>query len=157
MQFPSRNNDVYLVDMERVEVVEGPQGTVFGGGAEAGVIRYVTNKPKLATTAGEANAGYGSTAGGDPNSMLSAVLNLPLIADTLAARAVFFAEHQGGYISNVPSTISYAPGTVPASTGVSANNAGVQCNNCNTVDYQGFRLSALWKMNENWNLLVQQN
>ena len=79
MQFPTRNNDVYLVDMERVEVLEGPQGTLFGGGAEAGAIRYITNKPKLEATSGEVNAGYGITAGGDPGTNLNAVLNVPLI------------------------------------------------------------------------------
>ena len=79
MQFPARNNDVYLVDMERVEVLEGPQGTLFGGGAQAGAIRYITNKPKLDATSGEVNAGYGITASGDPNTTLNAVLNLPLI------------------------------------------------------------------------------
>ena len=59
MQFPARNNDVYMVDMERVEVLEGPQGTLFGGGAQAGAIRYITNKPKLDVTEGNVNAGYG--------------------------------------------------------------------------------------------------
>jgi iron complex outermembrane receptor protein len=66
LQFPARNLDVYMVDMERIEVLEGPQGTLFGGGAEAGAIRYITNKPKLDTTEGNVNASYGWTAGGDP-------------------------------------------------------------------------------------------
>src|SRR6202011_3998519 len=79
MQFPARNLDVYLVDMERVEVLEGPQGTLFGGGAQAGAIRYITNKPKLNVTEGDVNASYGITAGGDPNSAVNATINLPLI------------------------------------------------------------------------------
>src|SRR5579864_7063157 len=103
MQFPARNNDVYLVDMERVEVLEGPQGTLFGGGAQAGAIRYITNKPNLSATSGGFTAGYGYTSGGDQNRQLNAVRNIPLIADTLGVRAVAFSEHQGGYISNVPS------------------------------------------------------
>jgi iron complex outermembrane recepter protein len=157
MTFPARNNDVYLVDMERIEVLEGPQGTLFGGSAQAGIIRYITNKPNLTTTSAEFNAGYGVTAGGDPNSKLNAVLNLPLIDGTLALRAVVFNEHQGGYISNVASTIAYQPGSAAATTGATANNAGLLGNNLNSVDTQGFRLSALWKFNDDWNLLLQQN
>jgi iron complex outermembrane recepter protein len=74
MQFPARNNDVYLVDLERVEVLEGPQGTLFGGGAEAGVIRYITNKPTLDATTGEVSAGHGITPGGHPNTALYGIL-----------------------------------------------------------------------------------
>jgi len=59
---PARNLDVYMVDMERVEVLEGPQGTLFGGGAEAGAVRYITNKPKLDAVSGDAEASYGVTA-----------------------------------------------------------------------------------------------
>jgi iron complex outermembrane recepter protein len=159
MQFPARNNDPYLVDMERVEVLEGPQGTLFGGGAEAGAIRYITNKPKIDSTSGNFNAAYGYTAGGNPNSQMSAVLNLPLIPGALAIRAVVFNEKQGGYISNVPSTISDPAGSVGATLGgnPSANNYSLVQNNANDVTYQGARLSALWKVNDNWDFLLQQN
>jgi len=159
MQFPARNNDPYLVDMERVEILEGPQGTLFGGGAQAGAIRYITNKPQLDVTSAEYNGGYGYTSGGDQNSQLNAVLNVPLIANKLALRAVVFDEHQGGYISNVPSTIGYQPGTNPVTLGgnPTASNAGLQQSNANTIDYQGFRLSALYKVNDAWDVLLQQN
>ena len=161
MQFPARNNDPYVVDLERIEVLEGPQGTLFGGGAEAGAIRYITNKPRLDVTSGEVNAGYGITAnGGDPNTQLNAVLNLPLIQNTLAIRAVIFSERQGGYIDNVPGTIAYLPDSPMVAKGGAnpiANNAGLVENNTNPVDYQGFRLSALWKINDDWNFLIQQN
>src|ERR1700733_11610687 len=49
-QLPGRNLDVYAADLERVEVLEGPQGTLFGAGAQAGAIRYITNKPKIDVT-----------------------------------------------------------------------------------------------------------
>ena len=151
MQAPGRNVDVYMVDMERIEVLEGPQGTLFGGGAQAGAIRYITNKPKLDVTEGDANAGYGTTSrGGDPNSMANLTINLPVIADTLAVRAVIFNDHRGGYISNVAGSIS-SPGTPVA------NNASLVGSNENPVSYTGARLSALWKVNDNWNALIQQN
>ena len=118
MQFPGRNNDVYLVDMERVEVLEGPQGTLYGGGAQAGAIRFITNRPKLGVTEGIVNAGYGITAGGDPNNNLNAVLNLPF-GDNFALRGVIFSDHHGGYISNVSDTIA-----VPPVTPADQNSAG---------------------------------
>ena len=85
-QLPGRNLDVYAADLERIEVLEGPQGTLFGGGALNGVLRYITNKPKIDVTEGSVDAGYGITAHGDPNTNVTAVLNLPLIEDTLAVR-----------------------------------------------------------------------
>ena len=66
-QLPNRNLDIYAADLNRIEVLEGPQGTLFGAGAEAGVIRYITNEPKLDVTEGNVKAGYGVTAHGDPN------------------------------------------------------------------------------------------
>ncbi len=152
MQFPARNLDVYMVDMERVEVLEGPQGTLFGGGAEAGAIRYITNKPKLNVTEGNTEVSYGTTAGGDPNASGNATINIPLIADTLAVRATIFDDHRGGYIANVPSTVSLPNGAAPAT-----NNNALVANNTNPVTYTGFRLGALWQINDNWSALVSQS
>lgn len=152
MQFPSRNNDVYIVDMQRIEVLEGPQGTLFGGGAEAGAIRYITNKPQLDVTEGDVNASYGVTAGGDPNASANATINLPVIANTLAIRATIFDDHQGGYISNVPGTISSA-----LQRNVTANNYALVASDTNTATYTGLRASALWKIDDAWSVLIEQN
>jgi iron complex outermembrane recepter protein len=158
MQFPARNNDVYLVDMERVEVLEGPQGTLFGGGAQAGAIRYITNKPKFDGVSGETNFGYGITAHGRPNTQLNGTINVP-VTDYLALRAVVFSDRRGGYIDNVPGTISYYPGSTPNTLGgnPTANNGPVQGTATNPIETQGARLSVLWKINDDWDALLQQN
>jgi outer membrane receptor protein involved in Fe transport len=167
-QMPYRNLDIYAADLERVEILEGPQGTLFGAGAEAGAVRYITNKPKLDVTEGTVNAGYGWTTHGDPNTNVDATLNLPVIADTLAVRAVVYDDNRGGYINNVPGTftrqntdlgiIRYVGGAVPANPASinSINNNSTVANAINPVTYQGIRASALWKINEDWNVLLAQ-
>jgi outer membrane receptor protein involved in Fe transport len=163
---PARNLDVYAADLERIEVLEGPQGTLFGSGAEAGVLRYITNKPKLDVTEGNVNAGYSYTAHGDPNSNVDAMINLPLIPDTLAVRAVIYNDSRGGYINNVPSNFTRSStdigiangngGVVPTDSMV-INNNSIVGNAINPVTYQGFRLSALYKFNDEWNALFSQS
>ena len=167
-QLPVRNLDVYAADLERIEILEGPQGTLFGAGAQAGVVRYITNKPQLDAFAGSSSAGYGVTAHGDPNTDLNAVLNIPLIADTLAVRAVIYNEHRGGYIDNVPGTftrkdtdigIHYANnpgGGVPANSEV-INNSALVGRAINPVDYQGIRVQGLYRINDDWNVLLAQS
>jgi iron complex outermembrane receptor protein len=172
-QLPGRNLDVYAADLERVEVLEGPQGTLFGAGAQAGVIRYITNKPKLNVTEANFTAGYGVTAGGDPNGDLTAVLNLPIIDDTFAVRGVIYDERRGGYINNVPSTFTREPSDlgihfanypagcttncqVPPNSPV-INNDNLIGNAINPVTYVGMRVSALWHINEDWNALLTQS
>src|SRR5882762_5913236 len=163
---PNRNLDVYAADLERIEVLEGPQGTLFGSGAEAGVIRYITNKPKLDVTEGVVNAGYSYTAHGDPNSNVDATLNLPLIPNRLALRAVVYDDRRGGYINNLPGTFArsstdlgiarYNGGVVPNDS-VSINNNNLTGNAINPVTYQGLRLSLLYQVNEDWNALLAQS
>ena len=105
-QLPARNLDIYAADLERIEILEGPQGVTFGAGAQAGVVRYITNKPKLDKTEGSIDGGYGTTAQGGANSDLTAVLNVPLIENKLAIRGVIYNDKRGGYIDNVPGTFT---------------------------------------------------
>ncbi len=165
LTFPGRNLDVYMVDMERIEVLEGPQGTLFGGGAEAGALRYITNKPKLNVTEGRAEGGYGITAHGDPNTSANIVLNLPLIDDTLAIRGVIYSDRRGGYIDNVPTTFTRNPNVDKGPSAYSSsypahldtyNNYGIAQNNQNPTTYQGMRLAALYQINDDWSALIQQ-
>jgi len=173
-QLPGRNLDIYAADLERIEVLEGPQGTLFGAGAEAGAIRYITNKPKLNVTEGNATASFGTTAHGDHNSNVTAVLNLPVIADTLAVRAVIYNDSRGGYIDNVPGTFTrkatdlgiyyanYPTGCKatkscqPPPNSPVANNDSLVQSNINPVTYQGVRASALYQINDDWSALVTQ-
>ena len=181
-QLPNRNLDIYAADLNRIEVLEGPQGTLYGAGAEAGVIRYITNEPKLDVTEANVKAGYGTTAHGDPNSNLTGVLNVPLIADTMAVRAVIYNDRRGGYIDNVPATftrkntdigIHYAnfpangagqcPDGLPNSGycvppgSQSINNAPFVGSAINPVTYSGIRVEALYKFNDDWNALITQS
>ena len=169
-QVPGRNLDVYAADLERIEVLEGPQGTLFGAGAQAGVLRYITNKPKLDVTEGSVDAGYAYTSHGDPSSNVTGVINLPLIADTLAVRGVIYSDTRGGYINNVPGTfvrsstdlgIHYANYTnnIPSYTSKqsSVNNNNLVANAINPLTYQGLRLSALYKFSDDWNALLVQS
>jgi iron complex outermembrane recepter protein len=179
-QLPGRNLDIYAADLNRIEVLEGPQGTLFGSGAEAGVIRYITNEPKLNVTEGSAKIGYGVTAHGEANTDLTGVLNLPLITDTLAVRGVLYNDRRGGYIDNVPARftrkntdigIHYA--NFPAVNGQcpdgqpnagycvppgspSINNFMLAKRAINPATYTGMRLEALYKINDDWDILLSQ-
>ena len=173
MQFPARNVDIYVADIERVEVLEGPQGTLFGGGAQAGVLRYITNKPKLSKFEGRMEGSFGGTAGGSVNGSFNAMVNLPIVEDKLAIRAVLYADHHGGYIDNKYSTFTRQPTDLGAyylaykgnqnkltpaqqeSQGKYDNNSLVE-DNSNPVDYTGGRVSLAWQIAPEWDMLVTE-
>lgn len=89
-----------LADVERVEVLRGPQGTLYGSGSLGGVIRIVTRKPDLDRYSANVLAGVGMSEGGGRGSELEAMANLPLIPGRAALRAVAYRDVQDGYIAN---------------------------------------------------------
>ncbi|MBN05382.1 TonB-dependent receptor [Ponticaulis sp.] len=130
---PGRNLDVYAADMERVEVLSGPQGTLFGASSQAGTVRLITNKPSLDGFEAGFDASTSFTEGGEMSNSVEAVINLP-VTDNFALRGVVYTDHAGGYIDNVPGTLNVRESarfreasTVRANgTVVGANRAGFQ-------------------------------
>ena len=101
-----RNLDLYTVDLQRVEVLAGPQGTLFGASAMGGAVRYITNKPDASEFHTGFNASYAFTKSGKESVAGDAFINVPIIKDKLAIRAVVYTDRQGGYIDNVAATFS---------------------------------------------------
>ena len=175
---PGRNLDVYAADMARIEVLAGPQGTLFGASSQAGVVRMITNKPVI----GEASANVEVEArfmpGADTGDKVELVANMPL-GDSTAARFVAYRDKKGGYIDQVAGSINAsqsarfrAAGTVrdnglPVNSsrggfqagadlsGVTLGNAvAIVKDDANTLTYQGFRASLAHEINENWDALA---
>jgi len=92
--------DLRLYDIASVEVLEGPQGTLYGAGSLGGVIHIVTARPELDRFAGSAVVGLSSTRYGDAGGDAAAMLNLPLVPGRVGLRVVGYAEQDGGYVDN---------------------------------------------------------
>jgi iron complex outermembrane recepter protein len=101
LSFGSFNTYPELFDIERVEVLEGPQGTLFGSGSEGGTVRFITPEPSLTQASVYARSGIAATSHGDPVYELGAAAGVPLINDTLGLRASASYRHDGGYIDRV--------------------------------------------------------
>jgi iron complex outermembrane receptor protein len=143
--------DPAFLDMGRVEVLKGPQGTLYGGNAMGGAIKYVSQQPQLSGRSGEMGAGVSITAHGDPSYTVHGVVNLPVVEDKLAVRAGVLYRLDGGYVDNIAdgTYLNYVQSTTnpPAAFSPtplpSLSTRNVEDHNESTV--LGLRLSALWR------------
>ncbi|WP_417624119.1 TonB-dependent receptor [Paremcibacter congregatus] len=168
-----RNLDVYAADLNRIEVLPGSQGTLFGASSQAGTIRLITNKPSFNGFQASISGGVSFTKGGEMSEKLEAMVNVPVIEDKFAVRGVFFADVQGGYIDNVAGVRTAAesarfassmprPNGVPTTDGfqagadfsgvrfLEARNEHLVEENFNDATYTGFRVSGLYDFAEDW-------
>ena len=93
-----------VFDLERVEVLRGPQGTLFGAGAEGGAVRFITPDPGLSTYSAYARSELAGTLSGDPSYELGAAVGGPIIQDQLGFRVSAWGRNDGGYIDRVSPT-----------------------------------------------------
>ena len=162
VQVPGRNLDVYVADMERIEVLPGPQGTLFGASSQAGTVRLITNKPKFDVSEGGFNGSLFNTSNGDMSHSFDAFINVPM-SDSWAIRGVLYNANNGGYIDNVAGVwSSEGKGAFGGPLGNYANASSyVETSNNHLVEsdfndssYQGFRLSSAHTINDDWDLLI---
>src|SRR5579863_4016775 len=99
--FNSNNTLPTVFDLDRVEVLRGPQGTLFGAGSEGGTVRYITNQPSLTNFSGFAHSEVSWTDHGAPSYELGAAAGGPLIEDKLGFRISAWGRRDGGWIDRV--------------------------------------------------------
>ena len=97
----SQTTDLKIFDMQRIEVLKGPQGTTFGANSQSGTVRFITNKPNLTDFEGNVRAKGSETRFGSENWEVNAMVNVPFVEDKLAARVVVYSSRDSGFIDNV--------------------------------------------------------
>ena len=175
---PGRNLDVYAADINRIEVLGGPQGTLFGASSQAGVVRMITNKPVIGESSSSLELEARSMSEGDSGSKFEYVSNIPM-GDSTAMRFVAYRDRRGGYIDQVAGSVDVSQSAAwrPAGTmrdnGVpvealrngwraNADLSGVTMpsasaivkDDVNESTYEGFRASIKHEINDNWDALV---
>ncbi|HZF14604.1 MAG TPA: TonB-dependent receptor [Steroidobacteraceae bacterium] len=142
-----------LVDIERVEVLRGPQGTLFGANSLAGVIRIVPNAPDL--TKMQANVdvrGWATAHSGDISGHVDGMLNMPIVTDKFALRLVGYKDDIAGYINNVvpaaPDFDYSAALGAPPGTLVIPGNPAFTHKDINSLETWGARVSGLWTLTD---------
>ena len=100
LNYNAPDPDLNLYDMASVEVLEGPQGTLYGAGSLGGIVRIVPNPVDLSATSATIAAGLGAIDGGGPSNDLAAMINLPVSRDAVGIRAVAYRSIDGGYITD---------------------------------------------------------
>jgi iron complex outermembrane receptor protein len=143
---------IRMVDIERVEALSGPQGTLYGSDSQAGTMRIVTNKPVLNEFEAEVDLELRGGEKSDESYRGSVVFNIPLVEDKMAARFAAYSDRDGGFIDNVfghtPDS-SAIGGNYPAGYGSLDNAASVE-KNWNDAETTGARLHLLWDMSDKW-------
>jgi outer membrane receptor protein involved in Fe transport len=140
------NLDIHVYDIERVEALSGPQGTLFGSSSMAGTMRIITNKPNPAKTEGGFDVTLNTISKGAPGGKVEGFVNLP-IGERAAVRLVAWHQEDGGYINNVPNPAETYP-----TSGVPRSNAGLVKKNYNWVDTTGGRAALKINLNDTWSV-----
>jgi outer membrane receptor protein involved in Fe transport len=143
--FGSINAFPALFDLDRVEVLRGPQGTLFGAGAEGGVVRFISPEPEATKQSGYGRLDYGITDGGSPSYEGGVAFGAPIIEDVLSFRASVSYRRDGGWVDRVDYSLvpnASVPNPTPVYNGVTTQT------NANYWETTTARFALKWKVND---------
>ncbi|HEX3950338.1 MAG TPA: TonB-dependent receptor [Steroidobacteraceae bacterium] len=140
------NLNIHIYDIERVEALAGPQGTLYGASSQSGTIRIITNKPDPSGFKAGYDVGVNQVAHGGVGYSVEAFVNLPL-TDIAAVRLVGWDVHDAGYIDNVHGAVTFP------TSGIVFDNAPFVKKDYNTVETKGGRAALKVNINDNWTIL----
>ncbi|MDH3490793.1 MAG: TonB-dependent receptor [Gammaproteobacteria bacterium] len=143
------NPDPRLIDIERLEALSGPQGSLFGDASQCGTLRIITNKPRTDEFDGWVDLGVSSVAHGDVGYDVSGMVNFPIADDKAALRLVGFFAEEAGYIDNVLGGSPTGP-LFPAGGVSTFDNAEFVAKDVNGSTTIGGRASLRWLPTEDW-------
>jgi iron complex outermembrane receptor protein len=130
--------DIKLWDMDRIEVLRGPEGTLYGNGSEGGAIRIISKRPDLTKFEAATQVIGAATDGGAGSYGVNLMANVPLIEDKLAIRVALYDRDEGGYIDAIPRSDVHLP--------------QISAHNINNERTRGGRASLSVQLTDNWNV-----
>ena len=141
----------HIYDIDRVEVLSGPQGTLYGASSEAGTVRIITNKPDPDDFSAAYDVQGDSLSHGADGYTAEGFVNVPL-NDKMAIRIVAWDEKDGGYINNVAGTRTYPGNPGLGVNPITINNFAIAKNHFNDTDTYGGRAALKIDLNDNWSI-----
>lgn len=147
-----------MIDINRIEALAGPQGTLYGAAAQSGTLRVYTNQPNTENFEANLDMTYKGGSKSDVSRDFIGVVNVPLVKDKFAIRIALNEGKDGGYIDNVfghtpnmmyGDPIGVGSNSLPARSGTLTNSHMVE-DNYNKTDFSTVVATALWNINDNW-------
>jgi iron complex outermembrane receptor protein len=139
------NLNVHIYDIERVEALAGPQGTLYGASSQAGTIRIISNKPDTSGFKAGYDLDVNKVDHGGTGWGIEAFVNIPL-TDFAAVRLVAWDKHDAGYIDNVHGAVTFP------TSGITFDNAAQVKKDYNTVETKGGRAALKVNINDSWTI-----
>src|SRR6185312_15333701 len=142
-----------LFDLERVEVLRGPQGTLFGAGSEGGTVRFIQTRPSLSDYSAYTRAEFSSTRGGDPSYEAGGAFGGPIVDDRIGFRVSAFYRKDGGYVDGITGTpVIVDPTGQAGPASLTFTDRRVVRKNTNSVETTGFRAALKFAFSDTFDL-----